>query len=677
MKKLLTLIVSTLLIIMCAGMTVMAAPKDFAGDESWVITFFTTDNAGNLQNYKVEGDSAASKSVALSEVLSGLSISGTVSKAESSDPTLLSVSQDTTGAYVITPLKLFGYSDNPTVSVTFTDSASPVSFFVTCTTINCDLISVEDCTVSSIPASTFTGNEIRPTVNVSYKSDHGNITFVEGTDYTLSYDNNVNAGNSAKVIINGLGTDTTDPAYSGSRLVGSSAISFTIKPYPITVTVKGKTKTVAYTGNERNIAGYDIESSDKYLYPVVKYGNTSSSVYYDFTGDATAKGTNPGTYKMSLDQSQFKNNNDNFSVTFNITDGSLEIEKKKLTGVKMESRTFDYTGDYNPSYRPNGVPADAKTLYGTDPNNVNSQSSRMFKNVGKYDIYYKIDENDPNYTCDPGQAVITITPLTAQLEWPAAYTNENDIKPVVKNLVSGDKCDVTVTVTKGANSIVCKATALSNPNYKLPTTDLTRTYEIASTVSKSSSTVTSLGKSGGSSNTGSSGSSSSSKASGSSKTSSSGSSATSNASTSSSKNASSTTSSGTSSTESLFDESSFVGDDPLNERGAASSDILEKDDTNDMMAEEEILYDESFDEAVSDPVEADGYEEDEYYGEESYSVDNGVYDSEHDMTYGRAVHLASPDRFRVIYAILIVAILSCVAAGIVFLIIFCRKTRKN
>jgi hypothetical protein len=96
-----------------------------------------------------------------------------------------------------------------------------------------------------------------------------------------------------------------------------------------------------------------------------------------------------------------------------------------------------------------------------------------------------------------------------------------------------------------------------------------------------------------------------------------------------------------------------------------------------MPVEEEILYDESFDEAVSDSVEADGYVEDENYDEESYIVDTGVYDSEHDMTYGRAVHLASPDRFKVIYTILIVAILSCVAAGIVFLIVYCRKTRKH
>ncbi len=673
MKKLLTLISSALLIIMCAGMTVLAAPQDFSGNESWVITFYSTDNAGNLLKYKVEGDSADPKAVALSDVLNGLSVSGTVSKAESSDATLLSVSQDTTGAYIITPLKLFGYTDNPTVNITFSDSTSPVSISVNCTTINCDLISVEDCTISSIPASTYTGNEIKPTVNVSYRSDRGNITFVEGTDYTLTYDNNVNASNNAKVTINGLGTDTTDPAYSGSRLVGSSAISFTIKPYPVTVTVKGKTKSVAYTGNERSVAGYDIESSDKYLYPVVKYGNTSSSVYYDFTGDATAKGTNPGTYNMSLAVNQFKNNNSNFNVTFNVTDGSLEIEKKKLTGVKMESRTFEYTGDYNPSYRPNGVPADAKTLYGTDPNNVTSQSSRMFKNVGKYDIYYKIDENDPNYTCDPGQAVITITPLTAQLEWPAAYTSESDIKPVVKNLVSGDKCDVTVTVTKGTNSVVCKATALSNSNYRLPTTDLTRTYEITSTASNSASgSASSSGKSGGSSNTGSSGSSSASnkKTSGSSST-------TSNASTSASKNTASASATGTSASDSLFDESSFIGDDPLNERGTASSDTLEKDNSNDMPVEEEILYDESFDEAVSDSVEADGYVEDENYDEESYIVDTGVYDSEHDMTYGRAVHLASPDRFRVIYAILIVAILSCVVAGIVFLIIFCRMTQKN
>ena len=52
---------------------------------------------------------------------------------------------------------------------------------------------------------------------------------------------------------------------------------------------------------------------------------------FTFEDDAVAKGTNAGTYSMGLTEDQFTNTNDNFKVTFAVTDGKLTINPKAVT----------------------------------------------------------------------------------------------------------------------------------------------------------------------------------------------------------------------------------------------------------------------------------------------------------------------------------------------------------
>ena len=66
--------------------------------------------------------------------------------------------------------------------------------------------SITEAVVSDIPDQTFTGKAIEPKPVVKLDG----VTLAEGTDYTLSYENNVNPGE-ARVIITGTGkyTDST------------------------------------------------------------------------------------------------------------------------------------------------------------------------------------------------------------------------------------------------------------------------------------------------------------------------------------------------------------------------------------------------------------------------------------------------------------------------------------
>ena len=88
-----------------------------------------------------------------------------------------------------------------------------------------------------------------------------------------------------------------------------------ITPAEVKVTIKGHKDSKVYNGGEQKVEGYDVEISDA-LY---------TEDDFTFSGEAVAKGTDVNTYPMNLAKDQFTNTNDNFDVTFEVTDGSLEI----------------------------------------------------------------------------------------------------------------------------------------------------------------------------------------------------------------------------------------------------------------------------------------------------------------------------------------------------------------
>ena len=88
-----------------------------------------------------------------------------------------------------------------------------------------------------------------------------------------------------------------------------------IKPLEVTVTITGHTLNVLENGKEQSVEGYDVEIGDP-LY---------TEDDFKFSGEAVASGTDPKEYPMGLKADQFANDNKNFVVTFDVTDGSLVI----------------------------------------------------------------------------------------------------------------------------------------------------------------------------------------------------------------------------------------------------------------------------------------------------------------------------------------------------------------
>jgi hypothetical protein len=88
-------------------------------------------------------------------------------------------------------------------------------------TFKINALNISGATTSSVSAQNYTGKAITPSVTVSYNGK----TLVSGTDYTIAYSNNVNAG-TATITITGKGNYT-----------GTKTITFTIiKPVPTSLT---------------------------------------------------------------------------------------------------------------------------------------------------------------------------------------------------------------------------------------------------------------------------------------------------------------------------------------------------------------------------------------------------------------------------------------------------------
>ena len=219
-------------------------------------------------------------------------------------------------------------------------------------------------------------------------------TLVEGTDYELTYSEDVINAGKVTVTVKGIGnySGTTTTNYQITKRNVTLTSGSASKVYDKTaltndtVTVSGEgfakdegatykvTGSRTKVGTSKNTFTYELKSNTKSSnYNITKVegdlvvtaqdgevvvtitghsdtvdydGNEKSVSGYDvtitegskyttsdftFNGNAEAKGTEAGTYLMGLNADQFTNTNDNFTqVTFIVNDGSLTINPKSI-----------------------------------------------------------------------------------------------------------------------------------------------------------------------------------------------------------------------------------------------------------------------------------------------------------------------------------------------------------
>ena len=191
--------------------------------------------------------------------------------------------------------------------------------------VRISIISIEDADIEEIDAQTYTGSAIEPEPVVRCDGE----LLVKGTDYTVSYENNVNAG-TATLTVTGMG------GYAGSVSKG-----FTIRPKNISKAVVQKINSRTYSGSAFKptptvtVDGKRIyQSKGEFTY---SYKNNVNA------GTATVTATGKGNYTGTV------------SATFTISPKDIS----KAVVQKINSRT--YSGS---AFKPTPtVTVDGKRIY--------------------------------------------------------------------------------------------------------------------------------------------------------------------------------------------------------------------------------------------------------------------------------------------------------------------------
>ena len=151
--------------------------------------------------------------------------------------------------------------------------------------------SISSASISSIANRTFNGKAQTPAPRVTVNG----VTLVKGTDYTLSYKNNVNAG-TATVTVIGKGNYT-----------GSKKATFTIAKAANTMKVATTTKSVKRSKVKKrkqvvsNCITFTTAAQGSVTYAKVAKGSSGKLSIDANTGQITVKkGTKKGTYKIKV-----------------------------------------------------------------------------------------------------------------------------------------------------------------------------------------------------------------------------------------------------------------------------------------------------------------------------------------------------------------------------------------
>lgn len=285
---------------------------------------------------------------------------------------------------------------------------------------------------ASLSASTFgyDGSKKKPSATVR----SGNKTLTSGTDFTVSYSNNVNAG-TASAVITGKGN------YSGSITK-----EFIITPADFSkLTASLATGTFSYDGTEKK-PEVTVKSGSKQL----TAGTDFTVSYTDNINVGTAKAviTGKGNYSgtitksFKITQADLSKFTASLSVDSFIYDGA---EKKPEVTVKSDNAQLTAATDFTVSYSSN-VNAGTATVTITGKGNYSGSIKKQFT-ITPADF--------SGFSAELSADTVT---YTGSAQKPGATVKSGD-----KVLVSGT--DFTVSYSNNTNTGTAKATIKGKGNY--------------------------------------------------------------------------------------------------------------------------------------------------------------------------------------------------------------------
>ncbi len=185
-------------------------------------------------------------------------------------------------------------------------------------------IDVADCVVT-IPSCTYDGNEQTPAITVA----DGDRILTEGTDYTLSFENNINAG-IAKVIITGEGFCTgqisqmfkikkADIKTAATASTAATDLTYNAARQTASIVVTAADGTVLSEGVDYVLDGQTAKAAGTHKAMISGVGNYTGSmtVKYKIAKDAqklTVKVKKNGTQKYTIKASKLREDSRTFKL---------------------------------------------------------------------------------------------------------------------------------------------------------------------------------------------------------------------------------------------------------------------------------------------------------------------------------------------------------------------------
>lgn len=247
----------------------------------------------------------------------------------------------------------------------------------------------------------------------------------------------------------------------------------------VVVTITENSGSAKYDGTEKTVTGYKVTSISDPLY---------KESDFTFSGDATIKGTDAGTYNMNLAPENFTNINGNFkNVRFVIYDGTLVISPRVLTitsgsdskeydGTPLTSSEIKVTGDgfvdgEGASY----------TFTGSQLDEGSSNNSFTYElNEGTLAANYIIETKEGELTIKPILTEITITANSGEKMYDGSALINGGYTFTSGILVDGD---VLTAVVEGSQlNAGSSANVVKSYRVMRGETDVTANYRFAESV---------------------------------------------------------------------------------------------------------------------------------------------------------------------------------------------------
>ena len=321
------------------AVTVKAGSKTLVAGTDYTVTYSNNVNAG-LANVTVNGKGNYSSYAYANFTIVPKSLSG-ATVASISDMTYTGSSikpgvtvKDGSKTLVSGTDYSLSYSNNLNVGTATVTITGKGNYTGTLTKTFKIVADTTGFTISDVSEQTYTGSAITPAVTVK----SGSTTLTAGTDYTIAYTNNINAG-TATITVTGKGN------YSGSKTKNFTIAAKSISGMTATVaaqTYSGAALTPSVTvkdGSKTLTAGTDY---------TVAYANNVNA------GTATATVTGKGNYKGSISATfEIKANSTSFTVSSISDQVYTGAEIKPSITVKVGSKTLTLGTDYTLSYSNN------------------------------------------------------------------------------------------------------------------------------------------------------------------------------------------------------------------------------------------------------------------------------------------------------------------------------------